>query len=323
MRLLAHLFVPGHHNHHHPHLIRHSGLTGVLYILLAFTLIYNALFPFEGKVLGFATEISADQIITLTNKQRSDNNLPALVTNSQLALAAQAKAKYMFEKNFWAHNAPDGTTPWFFIEHQGYKYSAAGENLARDFYTSSAVVSAWMDSPGHKANIMNTNYQEIGIGVMNGTLDGKETTLVVQMFGKPLSGVPQTPSDIAQAKPAVVTTAPVTETKPAERATPVEIAQELILPATDRPNNGLVATPQPISSTFLLPRNAWTALTTLSFMQKIYLGLLTMLVSAFLMDSYLLYRRRLFRFSSHSVTHALILIIATVSMVFSGSGFVG
>ena len=93
----------------------------------------------------------------------------------------------MFNKQYWAHTAPDGKEPWDFMSEAGYSYQVAGENLARDFSTTSAMVAAWMASPTHRANIMNGRYTEIGIAVINGTLEGVETTLVVQMFGTPRS----------------------------------------------------------------------------------------------------------------------------------------
>jgi hypothetical protein len=91
----------------------------------------------------------------------------------------------MFQNNYWSHVSPSGKSPWEFFKESGYNYSVAGENLAKDFGDSSSVVSAWMNSPTHKANIINNKYKEIGIGVVDGVLNGMKTTLVVQHFASP------------------------------------------------------------------------------------------------------------------------------------------
>jgi hypothetical protein len=93
------------------------------------------------------------------------------------------KADYMFAKDFWAHNGPDGTTPWYFIKKSGYTYVYAGENLARGFTSSSDVVTAWMNSPTHRENMLSPNYKDIGFSIKKGKLLGEDTTLVVEMFG--------------------------------------------------------------------------------------------------------------------------------------------
>ncbi len=138
------------------------------------------------KILGFATDINVTELFNNTNKARIKNGLSPLTYSPILAKAAEKKAKDMFEDNYWAHIAPDGTTPWDFIKGEGYTYTYAGENLAKDFDKSSSVVKAWLNSPTHRENLLNPNYTEIGFAVVNGILDGEETTLVVQMFGKPV-----------------------------------------------------------------------------------------------------------------------------------------
>ncbi len=137
-------------------------------------------------VLGFSSEITATKVLYLTNQERAKKGLPELKLNSVLSASAQAKAADMFAKNYWAHNAPDGTNPWFFFKQAGYQYQVAGENLAKDFYDTESMVTAWMKSPTHRDNILHTKYQEIGIAVVNGRLSGMDTTLVVQHFGDPL-----------------------------------------------------------------------------------------------------------------------------------------
>ncbi|MFH1648124.1 MAG: CAP domain-containing protein, partial [Patescibacteria group bacterium] len=111
--------------------------------------------------------------------------LSPLRLNSTLSEAAKQKAYDMFENDYWAHISPDGVEPWDFILGQGYDYIYAGENLAKNFSTSKQVVEGWYNSPTHKSNLLGANYDEIGLAVVNGTLNGYETTLVVQMFGRP------------------------------------------------------------------------------------------------------------------------------------------
>lgn len=137
-------------------------------------------------VLGYSSEITAQKVFDQTNQQRADLGLSALKYNTLLSQSATQKAQDMFASNYWAHTSPGGKTPWDFFKSVGYQYSVAGENLARDFYDTESLMNAWMNSPTHKANIINSKYQEIGIGVVNGTLNGVKTTLVIQHFATPL-----------------------------------------------------------------------------------------------------------------------------------------
>ncbi len=97
--------------------------------------------------------------------------------------AAQTKADDMLARGYFSHNTPDGHTPWDFITTSGYNYITAGENLAVNFTQAENVEAAWMNSPGHRANILNKNYQNIGIGISQGTYQGHQAIFVVQMFG--------------------------------------------------------------------------------------------------------------------------------------------
>ncbi|OGK18938.1 hypothetical protein A3D80_00060 [Candidatus Roizmanbacteria bacterium RIFCSPHIGHO2_02_FULL_40_13b] len=191
-------FIPSKHNNFRARALHLHFLTAYLVIamVISFAVSPNSILT-TGSVLGIAQDISTDKLLQLTNQQRTNSGLPALNNNSQLASAACGKANKMIADNFWAHYAPDGTTPWFYIAQSGYKYETAGENLAKDFGDSNSVVNAWMASSGHAANILSTKYQDIGFCVQNGTLSGSETTLVVQMFGKPIGGQ----SALAQTNP--------------------------------------------------------------------------------------------------------------------------
>jgi len=142
-------------------------------------------------VLGYASQISPAKIIEYTNNQRLSAGLTIVRENKALDEAALSKAADMFAKGYWAHVSPTGTEPWYFITKSGYKYQHAGENLARDFSNPKDIVSAWMASPTHKQNLLDARYQDIGIAVMDGYIDGVETTIVVQMFGSAASSAPK------------------------------------------------------------------------------------------------------------------------------------
>jgi len=179
------LFIPSESNNFRAKAIHVDFLTYYLIFALFFTFAFKKTGNYFHNVLGFATDISIQKLYTLTNEERQKQNLPILSLNEKLSLAAQKKAEDMFLKNYWAHYAPDGVAPWNFILASGYQYEYAGENLAKNFLFSQDVVSAWMASKTHRENIEKKEYTEIGYAVVNGVLNGEETTLVIQMFGKP------------------------------------------------------------------------------------------------------------------------------------------
>lgn len=180
---LHHYFSPHESNNFRAKALHNS--TIVMYIIALFLFQSSIKFipAISPNVLGFATDISIERILTRINQKRSEANLPSLVLTNELSQAATQKASDMFAKNYWAHVSPTGTTPWEFIVKSGYEYVYAGENLAKDFNTSDEVVDAWMNSPTHRANILKSEYTDIGLAVMNGTLNGQKTTLIVQEFG--------------------------------------------------------------------------------------------------------------------------------------------
>jgi uncharacterized protein YkwD len=154
-------------------------------LILVVTAVFRTIPKVAPGVLGYASDINVADLLKYTNKKREENSVPSLRLNDKLSAAAQKKAKDMFEDGYWAHVAPDGTEPWDFIVGENYEYIYAGENLAKNFSTSKEVVEAWFKSPSHKSNLIGVNYDEVGFAVVNGVMDGYETTLVVQMFGNP------------------------------------------------------------------------------------------------------------------------------------------
>ncbi|MDY0097413.1 MAG: CAP domain-containing protein [Candidatus Dojkabacteria bacterium] len=175
------LFIPSKENSYKPILLRKVALVTYT-IILAFV---NTFGGFLGIPQAMASSITPSNIIMLTNQERAAVGLNTLNTNAKLSAAATAKANNMFEEQYWDHYGPNGETPWMFITQAGYTYVYAGENLAKGFRTAEGVHEAWMASPTHKENIMSGKYKEIGVAVVEGTLLGKETILVVQMFGNP------------------------------------------------------------------------------------------------------------------------------------------
>lgn len=180
---IRHWLLPSKKNNYHPIALRPAGLSVFLGLLIVLQLAYNVFTAHQMQVLGYAIDINANDISAISNQQRSNAGIPVLIMNSQLSSAALAKANDMFAKNYWAHVAPDGKTPWAFITDAGYAYQTVGENLAKDFNTSSGVVNGWLNSFEHRANLLNANYQDVGYAVVNGNLLGSETTLVVAMYG--------------------------------------------------------------------------------------------------------------------------------------------
>lgn len=119
----------------------------------------------SGAVLGSTSDFSAQVLLDATNTQRTEQQQTALTIDPRLSAAAQAKADDMAAQNYWAHTAPDGKTPWTFITASGYQYQTAGENLAYGFASANDTIAGWMNSPEHRANILNSAYQHVGFGV--------------------------------------------------------------------------------------------------------------------------------------------------------------
>lgn len=143
-----------------------------------------------------ASEISSIELVELANADRQKHNLAPLQYNKKLERAAFEKAENMFKEQYWAHYGPHNESPWQFILGAGYTYTYAGENLAKGFSDTSSVHDAWMASPTHRANIMDPQFQEVGIAVVQGNLQGSEIFLVVQMFGSTGNAPSATPGKL-------------------------------------------------------------------------------------------------------------------------------
>ena len=167
-------------------------------LIVAILAVFVGIFAFS-LTYAVASSITAKNIIKLVNEARNKEGLKPLQENSKLSAAAAAKAADMLKNDYFAHNSPSGKTPWYWLEKSGYNYKYAGENLAMNFSSAEEEQKAWMKSPTHKKNILNANYQEIGVAVAEGKIDGKSTTVAVQMFGATPYVVPvsqKAPADV-------------------------------------------------------------------------------------------------------------------------------
>lgn len=196
---LRHLLIPHEDNNFRSKVLHIDFLTVYLIIALVLTFTFKSLQSPLSDVLGYATDITTDKLYQLSNSQRQNNGLGILTYNEKLSQAARQKAQDMFNKNYWAHYGPNGETPWNFILGAGYQYEYAGENLAKNFLFSDGVVDAWMASPTHRENILRPEYTDVGYAVLNGVINGEETTLVVQMFGTPLNNTAVSQPEVQQA----------------------------------------------------------------------------------------------------------------------------
>lgn len=168
-------------------------------------------------------------VVSFTNSERADLSEAPLRRSATLDAAAKMKAEHMAKNEYFSHYAPDGTSPWYWFDRAGYVYAHAGENLAIHFTDSEEVVEAWMNSPTHRANIVGSQYTEIGVGTAKGTYDGYETVYVVQLFGTPAQPVAAAPRPAPA--PAPVVAQAVAET-PAPAAAPAPIPIPTPAPAS-------------------------------------------------------------------------------------------
>ena len=146
------------------------------------------------NILGInKTELSSKNIIDITNEYRKENGISTLLAeNSKLNLSAEKKIKDMFDNQYFEHISKTGVGVGDQAEEVGYEYILIGENLAMgNFKDDKSLVDAWMASPGHRVNILNKNYTEIGVAVGKGRFEGKDVWMAVQHFGAPRSVCPE------------------------------------------------------------------------------------------------------------------------------------
>jgi hypothetical protein len=182
--LAKHLFIPHAGNEYKPHFFRELSV-GIIIAIVVFLLGFSAgsSFFIHKTVLG--ASVTASVLIDLTNESRLAFGEEVLSRNVQLDQAAQMKAEDMVRNGYFAHNSPEGITPWHWFDKAGYVFLYAGENLAVNFSDAVEVRDAWLDSPLHRANLLDLKFKEIGMATLSGEYKDGPTIYVVQMFGTP------------------------------------------------------------------------------------------------------------------------------------------
>lgn len=201
-----------------------------------------------------AASVSAAEVVSLTNGEREGLGIARLSRNGLLDAAAQMKAEDMASKGYYAHVSPDGTTPMYFVEKAGYSYLIIGENLVVNRTEASQVVSAFMGSPGHRANILRKDFTEIGVGVAKGTYKGKDAVFTVQLFAAP-KAVAVAPKPV----PKAAAPAPVPTAVPAAKPQ-APIAKPVAVPAIVRDVQKLVEPLAPLIATTTATSTATSSL---------------------------------------------------------------
>lgn len=318
--IINHLFRPQRSNNHRPRVLHSKSFSYFSLIALGFFgLLNSALYHSHnlGYVLGFASSITPSQVVELTNLERAKVGLPPLTLNSKLTSAALSKGQDMFNDQYWAHNAPDGKEPWSFIGESGYSYRVAGENLARDFSNSSDMLSAWMHSPTHKANIVNSRYQEIGVAVIDGVLGGHETTLVVQMFGSPQSTVATVGPRSTQVDQSGTST-------PKEEINEVnngEKVSKFVLESDELSFLGPA-----VLSGALIPQGNFVTPPLFSVLQltkAFFLALIIMIVLTLVYDSFVIGHRSTSRMVGKNLAHVIFFVGVSFLLIFFKGGIIG
>jgi uncharacterized protein YkwD len=144
----------------------------------------------------FAADITPNTVLAEMNAYRARAGVAPLQFDPRLNLAAEDRMRDMEDLGYWAHDAPDGRSPFVWLKPHGYDFKSAGENLATGFETVEVLVRGWMESPGHRDNILSMDYDDVGIAVIDGSTTRRATgKSIVVMFGRTRAGSPRHSGD--------------------------------------------------------------------------------------------------------------------------------
>lgn len=282
-----HLFLPRHSNNFRAKILHSSVITVLIISLFSGSIGVSFLKKNHPEILGISYSITLQELLQETNQKRLENGVAPLKLDESLNQAAEGKAHHMMVNHYWAHFAPDGTTPWVFIKDAGYEYTYAGENLAKGFTNSSDIVIAWMNSPSHRENLLSQKYSDIGFAILEGNLEDEDTVLVVQMFGSRIGEVAAVPE---------------AQKVPVQKQ---EIAQEHPVPESSK-----VLQEEIVSKPVV---NAPTTTKTLGIVLLAFFALILIL------DFMIVERRRIPRIAGHNIDHIILIAFFMLFMILEKS----
>jgi hypothetical protein len=312
-----HLLTPRHSNKHRAKILHIDSLViGIALLIFSFAVLFTLQKNYP-SVLGISYTITPEELLDITNKIRQENGVHKLTLNKDLTFAAANKANHMLSQNYWAHIAPDGTTPWVFIRNSGYTYLYAGENLGKGFTNSTELVNAWMASPSHRDNMLSNKYQDVGFAIAEGNLTGADTILVVEMFGTRYNKLSQN-----QETPALtlveITPSPTIEQSISQASSSINSGpNKITLDSTIETN--LESSVEPvrvaaIKQNPLLDRK--------DFSLKLIYTLIGLFIIVLLLDALIVERKKIARTASHNVDHIVYLIIIAITILIITRGSV-
>ena len=150
---------------------------------LAFLLVFAITAPVFA--VDLSNDITADNVLRLMNDYRAEHGLLPLQLDASLTLAAEDRMRDMADGGWWSHDSPTGESPFIWLVAREYPYAFAGENLACGFETARLLVSSWMESHGHRENILGAEYADCGIAILDGSTKGPASgKSIVVLFGR-------------------------------------------------------------------------------------------------------------------------------------------
>lgn len=304
--IARHFFLPHHSNNHRPKLLHPDTVLVMAVLILTSAFGLSSVKTHYPQVLGLSINVTSNDLLLQTNIQRQQHGLAVLQLNDQLSSAACAKRDNMFQYNYWAHiNPTTGETPWSFIQAAGYKYTYAGENLARGFTTAIDVTNAWMASPSHRENLLSPNYQDVGFCIGQGSLTGEtDTVLIVQMFGgRQLAAVQ---GETAPIRPALAEAAG----KP--NVTPTPFVSPTPTPTVQSADTSKL---HPAVTTFPMVDRFW-------FAKNVTQLLLVIFIVIFTLDMIIIERKKISRLVGHNLDHILFLTAVLLFILYVSAGMI-
>ena len=233
---LKDLFIPHAGNNYQPHALKPRRLlfhAVSVVAIKAVVVVFILFYPLSAWLSPDMALAEAKKIIELTNNLRQIISLPALIESQKLNQAAWQKVEDMALNQYFAHVSPTGLGLKNWLEKIDYKYSIAGENLAVGFSKAEDVVAAWKASPTHYDNIIESNFKEIGVAMVEGKFNQVDTAFIAQYFGTPatpsLQGGQVTPASVSNSLD--VQNAPVQTVEPVAEAEPAPAKSETNQPA--------------------------------------------------------------------------------------------